>query len=259
MRASSIGQLLLLTLLLASGPCRALAEAGASQPLPSFSATYEVRRNGLKIGEVELNYRQPGDGSYSYQSETRPTGLAAVLFDEVVLESSSGIIDHGRLKPLRYEYRRPRSNKNRDISLVFDWANKRAAVTAKGERWNMDLPEGTLDKFAQQIVLMQELEDGVDKHFYQVADGGRLKTYGYTDGGEERIETPLGTFDTVRMLRSKQGGPPRLTLWCAPVLRHLPVRAGRDQEEGSFEMELTAVHGLSRGTAAQDLGSVTPR
>ena len=123
----------------------------------------------------------------------------------------------------------------------------------------MDLPEGTLDKFAQQIVLMQELQDGVERHFYEVADGGRLKTYGYTDGGEERVEVPLGRFDTVRMLRSKQGKPPRLTLWCAPSLHYLPVRAGRDQDEGSFEMELTAVEGLGDRSVAQDLGSVTPR
>jgi hypothetical protein len=73
-----------------------------------------------------------------------------------------------------------------------------------------------------------------------------LKQYRYQAQGEEAIDTPLGTFDTLRIQRRKDDQPADYTLWLAPALDYLPLRIVRRHQDVSYRMDLLE---LQRPTA----------
>ena len=51
--------------------------------------------------------------------------------------------------------------------------------------------------------------------------------------GEEVVETPLGSFNTIKMLRHKPGSSRRSVFWCAPDLEFLQVKVEHTEKDGS--------------------------
>ena len=73
----------------------------------------------------------------------------------------------------------------------------------------MPVPPGTMDKFNYILALMRDLSRGERGVEYTIADGGRLRRYVLTSIGEERIETALGTFDTIVIRRERENSKRR--------------------------------------------------
>jgi hypothetical protein len=60
-------------------------------------------------------------------------------------------------------------------------------------------------------------------------DKDEIKEYLYTAEGNERVETKLGSYDTVKY-RSRRPNSDRSTVfWCAPELGYLPVKVERQR------------------------------
>ncbi len=66
----------------------AAAAAADSLAIPAYHADYSVTRNSLAIGVAKFTLAENGDGSYTYQSVTRPAGVAALFFSDVVTETT---------------------------------------------------------------------------------------------------------------------------------------------------------------------------
>ena len=86
----------------------------------------------------------------------------------------------------------------------------------------MPVPIGALDKLSYRLALMRDLSRGARNFEYTIADGGQLKRYVLADIGEERIETALGTFDTILIRRERENSKRQTTFWCASELGFLP-------------------------------------
>ncbi len=96
----------------------------------------------------------------------------------------------------------------------------------------MRVPDDALDKHSLVLAVSADLRDGRLASSYPVADGGRLKTYTFERLGDERLVTPLGVHDTIKLRRERPGGRPATLFWHAPALDHLPVRIERRDGEG---------------------------
>ncbi len=215
-----------------------------SATLKPFTAHYDLSRSGIEFGAVRLAFERTKDGRFLYESETNPKGIGKLLRKDRIVERSIWRLQDNRILPLDYTYIHEGSRKDRNVSLKFEWDKGRVVNTAEGHSWTMDIPPGTLDKFVTQLAVMLDLQAGKENLRYAVADGGHLKHYEYTEDGRERVETQLGPFDTVRLLRGKVGKTAKTTLWCAPALDYLPVRVERRNEEGVYRMEIGALEGL---------------
>ncbi|WP_275096728.1 DUF3108 domain-containing protein [Sedimenticola hydrogenitrophicus] len=230
---------LLLTALALSPPGTAGAETG--QPLRPFRAEYRLSMGNLVIGRANITLRLSGEGRYTYRAYTTPVGLVAVFRDDEITEQSQGRVVNDRIIPSRYLYTHKRPKRTRQVNLDFDWQAGKVANQSADSHWSMEIPEGTQDKFSQQLALMLALNRGDKAAEYQVADGGLLKRYRYTEVSREPVATESGEYQAIKLARNKGDRPSRATFWFAPNLNFLPVRVTKHEKDGDYVMELVSV------------------
>ena len=74
-----------------------------------------------------------------------------------------------------------------------------------------------------------------------ILERDRLRTYHMQTFPIEPISTPLGTFDTIRMVREDRERNTELSAWFAPALSHLPVRVDYDVDGRILSLKLAQI------------------
>jgi hypothetical protein len=212
------------------------AEPAESEIKP-FQANYQLIRNGIPFGHVEVTLQLDPQGHYHYVAKTRPNILTALLSNQTLTEESRGRLTQNEPVPDHYNYHKTKPDQSSTTRIGFDWLRKRATTNNNGTSWSMPIPLGTQDKLSQQLAIQIALLQGQDSISFDVADGGHLKRYHYKREKLERLVTPLGEMTTVKVKRSKQSTHD-YTIWFAPSLNYLPVRFERKQPSGLFIMKL---------------------
>jgi hypothetical protein len=216
-------------------------EDGVPQP---FSATYVLQRGLFNVAQTRVELQRPGAGRYVYRTHSYATGIAALLGGGGIRERSEGTVTEDGLRPTRYRYRRS-GDETRDGELRFYWDDGQVVNDFGDHPWRMDIPPDTKDRVIGTVQLMYDLAAGRDSLEYPVADGGRLRTYRFEVDGEETLNTDLGRFETLRVIRTDAENRSRTILWCAKALHYLPVRIDHtDAGEDDYRMELEKVKGL---------------
>jgi len=203
-----------------------------------FTATYKVSRNGTEIG-VRTHTLKSKDGYYVYEANMHATGFASLFKSGVITEISEWQLNNGYVIPLNYEYR-DTDKANRYTQLIFNWEKNSVTNIVENKPWKMNIPKGTQDKFSYMLALMQDLQHGKMNPEYQIADGGRLKTYQFKVLQNERISTPLGNFNTLKLQRIRVGKKKRTTyIWLLPEKNYLPIKIERHKGDNIFSMIIT--------------------
>jgi len=221
---------LLFAILLVSAPLVADEEAPSS-----FKAVYKLYYSGMEVAETERSISKSGNGNneYIYRSESRTIGLASVFRkDHIVEESLWRVIDR-QLYPLDYSYVRYRGEKDREVNIHFDWENNVIKSQVNKKTREITLTSGVLDKLLYQYAIMRDLQNGNFPDTYMIADGGRnMETYHFNNMGNEKVKTPLGDLDTIKVEHIKVNDDRKLVFWCAPELNYLPVKIEHTEEDG---------------------------
>ena len=204
--------------------------AAISQP---FVARFSLTTQGAKIGQTEWTVEPVSGDVFVYESRTIAAGIFGLLSDAEIVERSHWQLDQGKLQPLRYSYHRSDGDKEHNVEVSFDWENNQAQNTARGHSWRMPVPDGTLDKLSYVLVLMSDLAAEKTQLRYRIADGGRLKIYELRIEGEERINTALGSLETVIVRRLRNSEDRETLLWCAKSLNYLPVMIEHREKDGT--------------------------
>ncbi len=228
-----------LTLLGAHGA----SHAAAGLP-EKFEATYSLSVGPLTLAEMTRKLYPKGDGSYIYESRSKPIGYARWFTKSTLVERSEWRYENQQLRPITYSYDRSGdSDEERHVKLIFDWQNGRVTNIINKDPWKMKLPAGTQDKLLYQLALVNDLQRGqrLTKLEYNVADGGTAKVIKFEIVGEERIKTKLGEFDTLKLQTT---GTRTTTLWCAKALNYLPVLIEQHDDRGSALLKLTDLSGI---------------
>ena len=208
--------------------------AAEERDLPErFEATFVLEAKGTTFARTHWSLVPGVDGTYVSTSRTEPAGMFALIRDDTRVERSEWTWAGDSLQPLAYDYERTGS-KARKIGITFDWENNVARHVSPKGVWKLPVPRGTLDKFSYMFALMRALGRG-ERHFeYTIADGGRrLRSYVLTSIANERIDTAIGTFDTVAVRRRHENSPRETTFWCARALGYLPVRIVHVERDGT--------------------------
>lgn len=239
---------LLVTLL--SLPAAVTTAQAQTTALPeSFSVTYVLTMGPLSLAEMTRKLYKNEAGHYVFESYSKPIGYARWFTDNTLLEKSEWIYHEGEMRPLKYLYDRDGSKKQRHVELSFDWENMRVTNTINNDPWSMEIVDGTLDKLLYHLAVMYDLERGDDSLSYQVADGGKLKSYEFNKLGEETVNTSHGEFRTVKLERP---GSRDTTLWCAEELYYLPVRLMQEEDGKTLTLKLKSFSGITpRSQATQ--------
>ncbi len=212
--------------------------APAPAPLRPYVARYQLSRSGLRLAEGTFEVRTDGDHTYLYVSRSKPVGIASLFRSDDILEQTRWQWLNDTVHPLDYRLDHTGIDKPRHVHISFDWPSRRVINDVNGSRWKMNIPPDTLDKLSVQLALSLALKRGERGPFqFPVADGGKLKTYYFTVEGEEKVKTPAGRFDAVRVRRDQDKR--RTVLWFVPSLDWLPVRL--DQLAKHMSMQLVSV------------------
>ncbi len=209
--------------------------AGRIEP---FSATYRLEMAGLTIGTIDRSLAPGPGGRYRYRSESQAKGLAKLLFDDHLIEESLFEANATGLRPIRYSSRYTGHKGPSTVNVRFDRRRSKIQNQKNERRWELPLSDSVFDKLLYQLAIMYDLRAGKRDLSYQILDGHEIKTYRFLDLGTERVKTPLGVFDSVKIERRKENSKRRTTIWCAPRLGYVAVRLDNRDNKGR---EITAL------------------
>lgn len=199
----------------------------AAQQLKPYRAVYASKWNlGISFsGDAIRELKQAGD---QWSLSVNASAMIASIN-----ESSQFAYQGDQIKPNRYEYHRKVLGKKRDAVLQFNWSKGSVLNDIAEKPWSMDIPTNTLDKLSYQLQLRLDLMAGKTNFEYQIADGGRLKTYRFKKLDEEIIKTPQGEYKAVKIQRDRGENSKRETyIWMAPELDYLIVKLYQIETDG---------------------------
>jgi hypothetical protein len=205
-----------------------LAVVGAhAEPPPSIEVAYELQRNGSAIADVveRLKYAQ---GSYELVETWKGRGFYALLGS--ARRVSRGRIIDNVLRPSEFfDQRSGRAT----ARAWFDWKTSTLTMQYKGKPKSEPLHADGQDRLS--FLLALSLLPGHAKlASYHIADGKGISHHRYAVRGNERIQTPAGAFDTVRVERIRKADDrDSAELWLAVSLGYIPIRLLDVEEDGT--------------------------
>ncbi|QKT04736.1 DUF3108 domain-containing protein [Ectothiorhodospiraceae bacterium 2226] len=231
----------------------ALLAWGSAHALPdAFSASYVASARGFTLGSAQVEFSRDG-GSYRYSSELRPSGVVRLAFSGGIHELSRGTLTEDGVASEAYDYRRT-GRDGREDTIRF--GSSGAVMSYKDRVQAYRLPEVTVDPLSLHLALMRDVAAGAQRMRYVVVEPRRVKAYEVEVRGRERIRTPNGEYEAVRVdvvgeatldrpatfdLRAAELPPAReqTTFWFAPELDYLLVRMQHvDEDVGAATLEL---------------------
>jgi hypothetical protein len=199
------------------------ASATDSQPYPEFTAVYDARLNGFLMAEVSFSLYQQDNGDYVYQRKLKSVGIASLFGQKVSTATSRWRFTNNWIQVLEFQSSSEDGDIDDNLHLIFNWKTAHVKNVSTADPWQTKMPEGTLDKLVMQLALIFELRDGSTEFQYPVAHQGRIKQYRFKQTGKEKIELPMGEYDTLIVERLDDDRD-KTKIWSVPELNYFPVR-----------------------------------
>ena len=183
--------MLLITLGLSAVPSYALP------PLKPFQATYQTSYNlgfTINIEAVRtLSRQQNGILVLDFQAKNWFARVRQTSYFK--LHSADG------MRPERYRFYKKVFGKSEEQQVIFHWDQYKVTNDIDNKPWKMNIQPNTQDLLSYQLKLRYDLKQNPNqKEFlYQIADGGKIKTYTFRVAGEEILKTPMGNLNAVRI------------------------------------------------------------
>ncbi|MGR8949967.1 MAG: DUF3108 domain-containing protein [Gammaproteobacteria bacterium] len=193
-------------------------------PLESFHATYSITISGVKVGKLERDFYVDKQNRYTFKSESKATGIAALLNPNVTNEMSSGYLRENQLIPIQYDFVRTKGNENKRERVRFDHENQSAHTQRKGVEQTIPLAARSLDQLSYQLQLMVDLLREKKTISYAILTAKKSKQYAAQIAATEKVSIAAGEFLTIRLSEQNQSPDSSTTFWCAKSLNYLPVK-----------------------------------
>lgn len=195
------------------------AQAAESVPTP-HSSTYDVQWGSITLGEGTVTLEPTAEKNcFRYESVTNPVGLVRMLYG-APRELTRFCVKDGVIRPTHFEFELGK-NKRDNFSMDFDWKTRKVKTLKEGNLTVRDFEDETYDRFVLREVVRQwvqkrgkDLKEG-DELKFKMMDDDSLNDYRFVYAGLEKVRTPAGEFETLRVDRVND--PNRvLHAWFAP-------------------------------------------
>jgi hypothetical protein len=192
--------------------------AALAAPPERVTLRYEMSRNGTVLGDIVETLEHDGK-IYSITSETKGRGILS-LFGSLK-RTSRGRITADGLRPDEFRDQRGASWA---VSAKFDWEARSVTQERNGKSETLKMPATAQDPlslaYSFAFVPPNSKEYDVTR-----ADGRGLTPFRFTVVGNEKLATPMGEIQTLRIAKVRDGPDDKATdIWFAAERDFLPVR-----------------------------------
>lgn len=206
-----------------------LASAVAwAAPANRVEIAYDLSRNGMPIAELVELLEHDGK-TYRLNAHMKGKGVFALRGDAT--RTSRGSIAADGLHPVEFEDKRT----GRDTARAkFDRTGKTLTLQAKeGASETKALPADIQDRlsFAYNFAFRVP---GAAPVGVSITDGKGISTSSYKVAGREKVTTPAGEFDALKVARQKKEAEDRTTeIWLSAKHGYVPVRILVVEKDGT--------------------------
>lgn len=197
-----------------------------------FTASYELRLNGFKVGEAEVKLVRTADGRVIYRRDSRAKGILALIRNDHIKELAISQLEQGRFKPLRFEYRHEGGGRIRAEEIRFDWSKEQAFSDHRGDQDTFAIEPGVLDRMTLELAVMRDVAKGRKALIYPVIAYGKKRQWQLHRHGQEYVETPAGRFLALIVKREHHNSKRATTFWLSYEIAYLPVRVVYREKNG---------------------------
>ncbi len=203
-------------------------------------APYEARYTASMSKGVSLN----GEGVRELTDQGNNVWLYRTDVDSFIADINESLIfrwEDGQVIPLRYRYHLSGFLiKDRKQSIDFDWQAGIATGSYRGDKFEVELRDNTLDPLGYQLQLHQDLKAGKRDVTYQVLDKGDYDDDRFAVIDEDSLGDNGRTMNTLKAEKVRDEDSKRQTLmWFDPARDYLLVRLLQVEPDGSeYELKL---------------------
>ncbi len=195
-----------------------------------YADTAQQQASRAVLGKAKMVYQREQE-AYTLNSEVRPSGIMRLFLDDLIQQSHGKVTPQG-LQPDYFLYQYD----EKKYEVNFDWASQQLKIhTHKGDK-NAVMQAGTQDllSFMFQFMFRSPLE----QTGMMITNGKSVREYQYQFIGEALIETKIGVFNTVHIVRDDPVKNEQLALWLARDYQYLPVRIKKSKPNKNKNYEL---------------------
>lgn len=215
-----------------------LSAIATAQTPTAVTLRFDFFYNDIKIANTTDTFMPAADGTYTLRSHAASVGLAKLLHGDVNRESQGRLDEIHGLQMHRYSETR---GKKKPQSAVFNEVTD-TLLLQRGDDNREEQTEAPLFDYLTALYRSYVLGRVVDGKT-PTTNGWRLKTYNYTAGTAEDVQTGAGTMQAVPLRRHSERG--ERILWLAPALNFLPVRLHIDDKGHVFKLVLVGYSGIN--------------
>ncbi len=197
-----------------------LAQTAVAIPT-TFEANYSVAKGSMVLGNLHTSLKVSG-GRYSYHKYTKATGLAALLTGINITENTDGTISGNNIRPSNYFLNKARRSKSKIDKVNF--SGNSASGSYRGKPYKVTVAANTQDRASLELVLARDLALNKAQLSYPVIEKGENKQYTFQKLGNEKIQTPAGSFNTVKVKVIRSDNKRETIFWLAKETDYMPVK-----------------------------------
>jgi hypothetical protein len=161
-----------------------------------------------------------------------------------ITENSHFSVNDLEVQPHAYDYKRKVLGKSKKEHLTFNW--DALSATDQKDR-EVELTPNTQDKLSYQLQLRLALANGQKGPFeYHIAESGKSKNYTFRIMGSEQVETPMGTYNSLKLELDRGEDSERETfIWFSPDLDYQIVQLKQIEPDGkAYSIQLKSLESL---------------
>lgn len=200
---------------------------------------YDMSYNGTAMAEAVDRIEHDGK-SYTLSEEVKGKGMYAMVRSGSAKRSARGTIAGGPAGLRPAEFRDKRGNAEENVAR-FDWAKNSIAQGQEGKSETRPMSPAAGEMLSDRLSFLWTFAFGsVDalrpgnEVRAQLTDGKGLSSFRYRVAGNETLQTPAGSLNTVKLVKQRDSGDERATeIWLAVDRQMVPVRILVVEKDGT--------------------------
>jgi hypothetical protein len=220
---------------------------------PGEKLTYSISwskflQAGVAVMEVKEELTSDGKRVYRLISSTKSVGVVEAFYP--VRDTVESIMDPEELYSFSFNLKQSHGGKKRRRELAFDRRNKTVRIAIDDNKpETLTVPERAQDSLSSLYYMRTRQDFIVEKPILvDIVDGGKLWSVEMYTLGKERIRTPAGEFDTIKIKTyPKYEGvfihKGEIFIWITDDERKIPVLMRSKIAIGSIVATLTNIQG----------------